>query len=166
VVESATATTTVGADVDEVGQAAWRALQRLHAHLAGAINHDMTATTPLPLPLQDYNVLAVLNGAPGGRMRSVDLGRELGWERSRLSHHLDRMAQRDLVTKAPHPIDRRGVLAVMTPVGRGAFESATPAYIERVRLSFTARLSPRQLSELIDLAAAVEFTPVEPALHA
>jgi hypothetical protein len=36
----------------------------------------------------DYKVLHPLSEAPGGLLRARELGTEIGWDRSRLSHHL------------------------------------------------------------------------------
>ncbi len=35
-----------------------------------------------------YTVLAALSEAAGGRLRAYELGRRLGWEKSRLHHQL------------------------------------------------------------------------------
>src|SRR5450755_2022722 len=45
----------------------------------------------------DFEVLVTLSDAPGKRMRAVELGRALGWEKSRLSHQVTRMEARGLV---------------------------------------------------------------------
>ena len=47
----------------------------------------------------DYAVLVPLSESPEGMLRSRELGREILWDRSRLSHHLNRMEKRGLVTR-------------------------------------------------------------------
>ena len=44
------------------------------------------------LSLPDFDVLVQLTEADDGRLRVSELARALGWERSRLSHHVARMA--------------------------------------------------------------------------
>src|SRR6476659_9671345 len=42
----------------------------------------------------EYALLAALSHAPGGVVRARELGHELAWERSRLSHLVTRMEKR------------------------------------------------------------------------
>ena len=136
--------------LDEREQRAWRALQlmqmRLTAHLARQL-----ASSGLSYP--DYLVLVALTEQPDGRMRVYELGRVLGWEKSRLSHHIARMGDRGLVTKERCGFDRRGAFVVVTGKGREEIEAAAPGHVEAVRSLFVERLSPRQLDEI---AAACE----------
>ena len=46
----------------------------------------------------DYQVLLALSEAEGHRMRPSELAEVIGWERSRLSHHLGRMEKRGLIS--------------------------------------------------------------------
>ena len=46
---------------------------------------------------QDYLVLVALTDRPDGRMRLFELVEVLGWEKSRVSHHIARMAGRQLL---------------------------------------------------------------------
>src|SRR4051812_36367239 len=47
----------------------------------------------------DYAVLLALSEADGHRLRSSELAAGIGWERSRLSHHLARMERRGLIRR-------------------------------------------------------------------
>src|SRR2546430_1705026 len=62
--------------------------EALRSELASRLQGEST------LSLGDYAVLLALSEAPGGRKRSSDLAAHIGWERSRLSHHLGRMERR------------------------------------------------------------------------
>jgi DNA-binding MarR family transcriptional regulator len=145
--------------LEDVEWTAWQGLQRMHALLARSVNHHLT--TESVLSLHDYNLLSALRQQPNGRMRSGDLGHALGWERSRVSHHVARMSQRKLVTGHRPSTDRRGLLITMTPLGRTTLDAATPAHIDNLRRSFTALLSPLQLRTLIDVATLVDTAAVE-----
>src|SRR4051812_34927032 len=47
----------------------------------------------------DYAVLLAREEAGGPRLRSWELAAHIGWERSRLSHHLGRMERRGLIRR-------------------------------------------------------------------
>ena len=81
----------------------------------------------------DYGVLVALSEAPADRLRPFELGRELNWEQSRLSHHLSRMVKRRLVERENCSEDRRGAFVVLTVTGRQAIEKAAPAHVAAVR---------------------------------
>jgi DNA-binding MarR family transcriptional regulator len=138
--------------LDEQEQRAWRALQlmqmRLTAHLARQL-----ATSGLSY--SDFVVLVSLTDQPDGRMRLYELGRGLGWEKSRLSHHIARMAERGLVTKERCGADRRGAFVVVTSRGRKEIEAAAPGHVEEVRRLFVDRLSPEELEHIAAAAEAV-----------
>ena len=74
----------------------------------------------------DYQVLLALSEADGHRMRPSELAAAIGWERSRLSHHLGRMEKRDLISRDPCAADGRGAEVVLTRHGQTA--SAAPRF--------------------------------------
>ena len=49
------------------------------------------------LSLTDYDVLNALADVPGGRLQLTVPAARIGWERSRVSHHVQRMSRRELV---------------------------------------------------------------------
>jgi len=95
----------------------------------------------------DYRVLHPLSEAPGGLLRARDLGSELGWERSRLSHDLSRMDKR-LVTREECAEDARGLMVRLTKVGRRAIEEAAPGHAEVVRHYFFDQLSNDEIETM------------------
>src|SRR6478752_10106450 len=86
-------------------QRAWLAYMRVQLRLSYEMNRQLQADSTLSLP--DYDVLNALRYAPGGRMRITALAARIGWERSRLSHHVRRLEKRGLVESRPAPGDRR-----------------------------------------------------------
>src|ERR1700754_4250145 len=86
-------------------QRAWLAYMRVQLRLTYEMNRQLQADSNLSLP--DYDVLNALRYAPGGRMRISALAARIGWERSRLSHHVRRLENRELVDSRPAPADRR-----------------------------------------------------------
>ena len=86
-------------------QRAWLAYMRVQLRLTYEMNRQLQADSNLSL--SDYDVLNALRYAPGGRMRITMLAAQIGWERSRLSHHVRRLGNRALVECRPAPADRR-----------------------------------------------------------
>src|SRR5690242_21815474 len=76
-------------------QRAWLAYMRVQLRLTYEMNRQLQADSNLSL--SDYDVLNALRYAPGGRMRITALAARIGWERSRLSHHVRRLEKRGLV---------------------------------------------------------------------
>jgi DNA-binding MarR family transcriptional regulator len=107
------------------------------------------------LSYQDYLVLATLSDQPDGRRRVVELSDELGWEKSRLSHHITRMCQRGLLTKAPCPSDQRGIFVILSEAGREVLKRAAPGHVRDVQHYFFDRLSREQIATLSCIADEV-----------
>lgn len=139
--------------LDAREERAWRALQLMHMRLTGELARQLAEESDLSY--SDYVVLVALTGSADGRMRLFELAGILGWEKSRLSHHIARMAGRGLVTKEPCGSDRRGAFVVVTDRGRRAIEAAAPGHVEAVRRLVVDRLTPRQLDALRAAAEVV-----------
>lgn len=103
----------------------------------------------------DYAVLLALSEAEGNRARSSDLATLVGWERSRLSHHLGRMERRTLIRREECATDSRGAEIVLAPAGREAFHAATVPHLTAVRELFVDALTPDQLAAAGEIAAAL-----------
>ncbi len=132
---------------------AWRALQFMQLRLEGELARQLAAESGLSYP--DYLVLVALTDRSDGRMRLYELGEVLGWEKSRLSHHVTRMTGRGLVTKERCDTDRRGAFVRVTTRGRKEIKAAAPGHVALVRRLFIDRLTIDQLEALGDAAEAV-----------
>lgn len=139
--------------LDEREARAWRGLQLMQMRLAAELARRLAADSGLSY--QDYLVLVALTDRPEGRLRPFELARDLGWEKSRLSHHLVRMAERGLVTKEECDEDRRGAFVVLTAHGREEIIGAAPGHVEAVRRLFVDRLTPGQLDTIASAAETV-----------
>jgi DNA-binding MarR family transcriptional regulator len=132
--------------LDERQQHLWRSYiqmnQKLYA-LLGARHVSESRISPA-----DYAVLVALSEAPAGVVRARDLGTELGWDRSRLSHHLSRMERRGTVAREECEEDARGLMVRITPEGRRAIEAAAPAHAEAVQRHFFDLLSSEEVDTL------------------
>lgn len=132
---------------------AWRGYTRMRDMLAARLDRDLARHSGLSS--SDYAVLVHLSEAPEGRLRAFALCEAVQWERSRLSHHLSRMARRGLVRRQECETDRRGAYIVLTEQGRSAITAAAPAHVEDVRRYLIDVLTPTQLDALADIAETV-----------
>ena len=139
--------------LDENELEAWRRLQLMHLQLTAALSRELAGASALSY--QDYLVLAALTDRPDGRMRAFELGRELGWEKSRLSHHVARMVERGLVRREKCETDQRGAFVIVTKQGHKAIEAAAPGHVEGVRRHFMDLLTPAELETLSTVARRV-----------
>lgn len=107
------------------------------------------------LSLADYTVLVALSNAPGGRQQLSDLATTIGWERTRLSHHLQRMSRRGLTERHPSTTDGRATDALLTAQGRTALEAAAPDHVDVVRSLFFGALEDHDAEVLAELLERV-----------
>jgi DNA-binding MarR family transcriptional regulator len=127
----------------------WAKYRRLRRELQRA--QDQQLQRDSNLSGADYALLAPLSESRGGLLRARDLGAEVGWERSRLSHQISRMEKRGLVAREACPDDSRGSMVRLTAQGRKAIEAAAPRHVETVRKLFFDPLSPDEVSLLGEL---------------
>ena len=103
----------------------------------------------------DYQVLLALNEAEDQRLRSSELAATIGWERSRLSHHLGRMEKRSLIRREECADDNRGAHVVLSAEGASAFRIGSRPHLEAVRELFIDALSAEQLEQLAAISASL-----------
>lgn len=96
----------------------------------------------------DYRVLLALSEADRRTLRSSALAELIGWQRSRLSHHLGRMEKRGLVHRAPCPDDVHGIDVQLTDLGAEAFRHGSVPHLRDVHQLFVKALSPEQLARV------------------
>ncbi len=113
----------------------------------------------------DYAVLLALSEAPERRLRSSDLAVAVGWERSRLSHHLGRMERRGLIRREDCATDNRGAEAVLEDAGAMAFRRASAPHLRAVRELFIDVLTPEQVIAVGEVSRALRtrLLPTEPS---
>jgi DNA-binding MarR family transcriptional regulator len=131
----------------------WRRFIAMQSRLMAQMAAHMQVEGGLSTP--DYEVLAHLSEAPGGRMRSTDLIACTCWEKSRLSHHLTRMEKRGLITRELRADDLRYSDVLITPEGRAAIEAAAPMHVAHVRAWFIDALTPAELATFAALCDKV-----------
>jgi DNA-binding MarR family transcriptional regulator len=131
--------------LDDRQQHVWQAYLHLNQYLYAFLEQQL-ARDGLSGP--DYKVLHPLSEAPDGLLRARELGSEIGWDRSRLSHHLTRMEKRGLIAREECAEDGRGLMVRVTKAGRRAIEMAAPAHVENVQRYFFDLLTDDELDTL------------------
>src|SRR5256714_9264393 len=137
--------------LDKRQQRVWQGYLHLNQALIAVLEQQLTRESGLSGA--DYRVLVPLSEAPDGLLRARDLAADIGWDRSRLSHHLSRMENRGLVAREECAEDARGLMVRLTKVGRRAIEEAAPGHVEAVRRYFFNQLSS---DEIETMAAAFD----------
>lgn len=128
----------------------WRSMQLMHMRLTAELSRQLAEDSSLSYP--DYIVLVALTARPDGRGRIFEVANEIGWEKSRLSHHIGRMSERGLVTREKCDSDRRGAFVVITTQGRRELEAAAPGHVAAVRRLFLDGLTTEQLDVIAEVA--------------
>jgi DNA-binding MarR family transcriptional regulator len=132
---------------------AWRGFIEVSERMRSVIGSRLQSDSGLSSG--DYAVLLSLTEAPGNRVRSSELATTVGWERSRLSHHLGRMEQRGLIRREECRTDNRGAEACLTTAGATAFRRASAPHLHAIQELFVSALSPEQLQSIDDIAATL-----------
>jgi DNA-binding MarR family transcriptional regulator len=137
--------------LNEREMTAWRTFYEMQEVLRGRLEQALQEDSGLSNA--DYTVLVALSEAPGGQQRAVELGRRLGWEKSRLHHQLTRMCRRGLVQRRSG--NGRAIHAAITAVGLGALTAAAPGHRQQVRRLVLDRLTPQQIDQLAVISRTI-----------
>jgi DNA-binding MarR family transcriptional regulator len=134
-------------------QRAWRAYRRMVLLVDSAVARDLSRDTGLSMP--DYLVLSTLSESAGHRRRLTDLAVRMQWSPSRLSHHVTRMEQRGLVTRADCSEDLRAAYVELTDAGWDAIRSAAPDHVASVRGHLIDLLDADEIAALASIGEKV-----------
>lgn len=127
-------------DFDPVS--AWAGLLRTHAAVLPKLER---ALAPTGLPLTWYDVLLVVNAAPGRRLRMTELGQRAVVSRERVSRVVTELERAGLVVREANPDDRRSSFAVITPQGRKRLRASAPIYLRAIEEHFLSRLTEEEI---------------------
>jgi DNA-binding MarR family transcriptional regulator len=133
----------VAEDVDRV--AAWAALLRTHAAVVPRLERKLAEHG---LPLSWYDVLLVLNSAPGRRLRMTELGAGVVLSRERVSRVVTELERAGLVAREANPDDGRSWFAAISPAGRSRLRAAAPVYLAGIEEQFGRHLSDAEVRTL------------------
>lgn len=131
----------------------WQTYRDAYRELNGALEARLISNSGLSGA--DYALLHPLSVSGDGVLRTRDLCREVGWERSRLSHQVSRMERRGLVVREECASDARGSMVRLTDVGRKAIEAAAPDHVDAVRTFLFDKLSREEQDTLAALLGRI-----------
>lgn len=132
--------------LDERQRLMWKAYRDVYQELSTVLEDQLLRDAGLSG--SEYAVLVVLSHSPDGVLRARELGSELGWDRSRLSHLVGRMEKRRLVAREDCEEDARGSMVRLTDAGRATVDGVAPEHSEAVRRYFFNALSSDELETL------------------
>ncbi|WUR61732.1 MarR family transcriptional regulator [Micromonospora chokoriensis] len=132
----------------------WRTFIETTAALSSRLESRLQGDSSLSTG--DYAVLLALSEAEGQSMRSSELAAHIGWERSRLSHHLGRMERRGLIRRQECATVPRGAEVLLTKTGAEAFGGATFPHLRAIRELFVDALTPDQIAAAGEIATALQ----------
>lgn len=139
----------------------WRLIQRLSDLATGIVEQQIKSAADLSSA--EFDVLRCLVEAEHGRLRQAELAGSLGWDKSRLSHQLTRMAHRELIER-----QKSGRIhgVTITRSGVQKFEMADGAHVAAVRILLQEHLSTAerealQRTAVLEQSAAREQPAVE-----
>jgi DNA-binding MarR family transcriptional regulator len=137
-------------------QRAWLSSMRVYHRMEYEMNRQLRSECGMSLG--DYTVMNALTNAPRRRAQLSSLATAIGWERSRLSHHLQRMSGRGFIDRVPSEIDGRATDAVLTSTGWRAFRAGAPRHAAWVKRLFFSELNRDQVTALADVLTGVYET--------
>jgi DNA-binding MarR family transcriptional regulator len=143
-------------EVSEVDDAAWALYDgfvRMHTELARELDRRLQGDAGISQP--DYAVLLTLFRGPEEGLRPGVIGEQIGWEKSRVSHQITRMAGRGLVERVECDTDGRGSMIVLTRPGRRALLGAMRDHASAIRQLFLDQLSPAEKRAIAAASARV-----------
>jgi DNA-binding MarR family transcriptional regulator len=132
--------------LDERQQRMWQAYLHMNQHLYATLENQLAQDSGLSGA--DYKVLVPLSQEQSGVLRARELCTEIGWDRSRLSHHITRMEKRGLVAREECSEGGRGSVVRLTGAGRRAIEGAAPGHAEHVHCFFFDLVSKEEVETL------------------
>lgn len=132
---------------------AWTALCEVVDQVRILLNRDLLDSAGVTLA--ENLALCQVAMSPQGRLRMVDLARQLVIAKSAVTKTVDRLEERGFLRRERDPGDRRTVYAVLTTDGANAFDLAKSAYLDSVDRHFAGRLSEPLLRQLRQLPQRV-----------
>ena len=128
-------------------QHTWRAYLQATQQLLAQLDRELEQDAGMPFAY--YQMLVVLSEAPDRTLRMSELAARTWSSRSRLSHAVDRLAERGWVERTSCASDKRGAFAMLTETGFAVLVTAAPKHVESVRRHLFDRLTPEEV-QLLD----------------
>lgn len=138
--------------LDPIEMAAWRTFIETYNDLINALQADLE---PASLALGDYQVLVTLSEAENKAMRMCDLAEVLQLTPSGATRRLDGLVKAGWVERRNSDIDRRVMLAMLTPAGWDKLHEALVPHVRSVRAHLVDLLDESELKSLASVFGKV-----------
>jgi DNA-binding MarR family transcriptional regulator len=131
----------------------WRSFYIMRRQLELTLERRLQADAGISTA--DYEILIALFNSPSKRLRAGQIGDLIGWEKSRVSHQITRMEQRELVKREECGDDARGVWVVLTSDGNRSVLGAERDRRDATRQYFFDVLDENEKAVLLSISHKV-----------
>lgn len=132
--------------LSEDEQRVWRLQLELQRRLMALLEQNMQSEVGLSHAY--YVILAMLSEAPDRQLRMNELASQVFSSPSRVSHAVDRLAERGWVVRRKVAGDKRGAMAALTDEGMQVLQTAAPGHVRMIREYLFDLVTPDQLAAL------------------
>jgi DNA-binding MarR family transcriptional regulator len=139
----------------ELDSKAWRAFHKIGTSLLPHLSRQLTNHSGISGA--EYVVLVALSELSVPSVNLNRLATSLGWEMSRMSHQVSRMADAGLVEKTKNHEDSRCFDVSITAKGRKIAESAISLQSIEINHCFSEVLTQTQMKALIEISEAISI---------
>ncbi len=144
-------------------EAAWRALGRAVLVIPRVLEADLL--TSQGLSMTEYSVLMNLSEAPGRSLRMSELANYVSITVSGLTRVVERLSRQGLVDRVRAESDRRGQVALLTPVGLERLERAWPTHLASVRHHVMDHLRGLDLAAVAEAFSGIAYAEMGPPVR-
>ena len=135
-------------DSVEVRTQGWRTLAALHGLVETELERALQAS--VSLSAVEYTVLDALSRQQGWHMRMQQLGRATALSPSATTRLVNRLEDRNLLTRILCADDRRGIYTELTAPGADLLSQARPVYNEALERALGEASALPELAPLVD----------------
>ena len=105
--------------------------------------------------LEIYDVLWILEKSPDQHLRFVDLGEKVYLSRSNVTRLCERLEEQGLIERTRCPKDKRGVYAMITPLGLKLRKDMWKVYGSLIEEMFSKKMTQTEHKEVIRILKKV-----------
>ncbi|SFN50020.1 MarR family winged helix-turn-helix transcriptional regulator [Mycetocola miduiensis] len=144
-------------DAVEVRTQGWRTLAALHGLVETELERALQAA--VLLSAVEYTVLDALSRQQGWHMRMQQLARATALSPSATTRLVNRLEDRNLLTRILCADDRRGIYTELTAQGADLLAQAQPIYNEALERALSDASALPELAPLVDALPGLLPTP-------
>ena len=144
-------------DAVEVRTQGWRTLAALHGLVEAELERALQSA--VSLSAVEYTVLDALSRQQGWHMRMQQLARATALSPSATTRLVNRLEDRNLLTRILCADDRRGIYTELTPPGADLLSQARPVYNEALERALGEASALPELAPLVDALPGLLRSP-------